>query len=97
MRRNEILITVLLNILFVFSETASIWLNGSGFVVFHVKQELEDFDSNDNYIAFHLKTFHYHGIIFTLQSHRYYLMIEMMHGKLRVELDLGEGKGDKST
>ncbi|PFX20378.1 neurexin-3b-like [Stylophora pistillata] len=70
-------------------ETSSIWLNGSGYVVFRARQEA-DFDSNVNYLGFHLKTSYYHGVIFTLLSQDHYLLIEMVHGKLKVKLRLGQ-------
>ena len=49
--------------------------------------------SNYSYVAFYLKTENSGGIIFSLQSpdRNDYLLIEMTHGKIRVELDLGEG------
>lgn len=56
----------------------------------------ENFYSNYSYVAFHLKTENSGGIIFSFQSPYYndYLLIEMTHGKIRAELDLGEGKVD---
>ena len=75
------------------------WLNGSGYIVFHVNKEEENFFSNRSYVAFHMKTYNSDGIIFSLQSQYYneyndYLLIEMKDGKIRVELDLGEGEVD---
>lgn len=84
----------MLSLLFFTSlETASIWLNGSGYIVFHVNPAEENFYSNYSYVAFHLKTENLGGIIFSLQStyKNDYLLIEMTDGKIRVELDLGEG------
>ena len=80
--------------MFLSSETASIWVNGSGYIVFQGNSTEENFYSDYSYVAFHVKTENSNGIIFSLQSPHYndYLLIEMIHGKLRVELDLGEGK-----
>ena len=74
-------------------ETSSIWLNGSGYIVFNVNPAEENFFSNYSYVAFHLKTENSGGIIFSLQSpyRNDYLLVEMTDGKIRVELDLGEG------
>jgi len=58
-----------------------------------VNQAEEIFFANYSYVAFHLKTENSEGIIFSLQSPNTndYLLIEMSDGKIRVELDLGEG------
>ena len=91
---NRIYISIVLSPLFFIStETSSIWLNGSGYIVFHVNPAEENFYSNYSYVAFHLKTENSGGIIFSLQSPygNDYLLIEMTDGKIRVELDLGEG------
>ena len=84
---------VLSPLFFIFIETSSIWLNGSGYIVFHVIPAEENFYSNYSYVAFHLKTKNSGGIIFSLQSpyRNDYLLIEMTDGKIRVALDLGGG------
>ena len=76
-----------------FLEAASIWLNGSGFIVYHVDPSEEKSHSNTSYVAFGLRTDAPNGIIFSLQSHSVndYLFIEMVDGKIRVEVDLGQG------
>ena len=55
--------------------------------------EKEKLHSNYSYIAFRLRTETPDGIIFSLQSDSDddYLLIETVHGKLRVDVDLGEG------
>ena len=83
------------NISLMFSEAASIWLNGSGYIVFHVDPSEENSHSNMSYVAFGLRTHAPNGVIFSLhQSHsdNDYLFIEMVDGKIRVEVDLGQGK-----
>lgn len=71
-------------------ETSSIRLNGSGYVEFSARQEAEDVDPNEDDFGFHLKTSYDHGVIFTLLSHPNYLLIEMVHGKLKVKLYPGQ-------
>ena len=62
-----------------------------------MRQEAEDFDPNEDDFGFHLKTSYDHGVIFTLLSHPNYLLIEMVDGKLKVKLYLGQGKELKIT
>ena len=79
------------NICFIILEAASIWLNGSSYIVFTLDPKEEKSDSN--YVAFSLRTKTPNGVIFSLRLSDKYLLIEMVHGKLRVEdLNLGQGK-----
>ena len=74
-------------------EATSVWLNGSGYIVYHVDPKEENPHSNYSYVAFSLRTDSPDGIIFSLQSDAVhdYLFMEMVDGKIRVEVDLGKG------
>lgn len=75
-------------------ESASVWLNGTGYIVFHMDQAEEKSHSNLSYVAFGLRTINtQNGLILSLQSRSVsdFLLIEMINGKMRVEIDLGQG------
>ena len=81
------------NICFIILEAASIWLNGSSYIVFTLDPKEEKSHSKYTYVAFSLRTKTPNGVIFSLRLSDKYLLIEMVHGKLRVEdLNLGQGK-----
>ena len=81
------------NICFIILEAASIWLNGSSYIVYTLDLKEEKSHSNCTYVAFSLRTKTPNGVIFSLRLSDKYLLIEMVHGKLRVEdLNLGQGK-----
>lgn len=73
---------------------ASVWLSGSGYIIFYMDPLEEKPHLNISYVAFGLRTNASNGIILNLQSNSAndYLLIEMVHGKIRVEVDLGQGK-----
>ena len=81
------------NICFIILEAASILLNGSGYIVFILDPKEEKSHSTNTYVAFSLRTKTPDGVIFSLRLSDIYLLIEMVHGNLRVEyLNLGQGK-----
>ena len=81
------------NICFIILEAASILLNGSGYIVFTLDPKEEKSHSNYTYVAFSLRTKTPNGVIFSLRLSDKYLLIQMVHGNLRVEyLNLGQGK-----
>ena len=58
-------------------------------------QAEEKSHSNLSYVAFGLRTINtQNGLILSLQSRSVsdFLLIEMINGKMRVEIDLGQGK-----